>query len=236
MGCGQEHYKFRKILPENRRKCIMDSLLDSPAIISDFMEKYGDKLKICNVETKVIEGKVIKERSCYDADNRIIRMDEKKDDTEYAKVFRHEFGHFADDILGRISLSENFENAIEADRYWTNNSTHHGNKNFSEMIEDLGKYDVMDSMYISDILSGMFLNDTKIIEAYENNGMSFYGHDNNTYWFEWNAEDKIMQRETFANLFAIYTSGNTRDCMFIEKWFPNTTSRFEREMEIRIYG
>lgn len=204
MGCGQEHYKFREILPENRRKCIMDSLLDSPAIISDFMEKYGDKLKICNVETKVIEGKVIKERSCYDADNRIIRMDEKKDDTEYAKVFRHEFGHFADDILGRISLNENFENAIEADRYWTNNSTHHGNKNFSEMIEDLGKYDVMDSMYISDILSGMFFNDTKIIEAYENNGMSFYGHDNNTYWFAWMQKIKLCSGR-HSQIYLLYT-------------------------------
>lgn len=214
----------------------MDSLVDSPAVISSFIEKYGTQLEVCSSETKVINGKFIKKRSYYDDENKMIRMDETKDDTEYAKTFKHELGHFADDVLRRISLCEEFENAMDADRYWTNNNTLQGNKNFSEKIVDLEKYDVMDNMYISDILSGMFFNDTKIIEAYEKNGMSFYGHDNNTYWFAWEVEDKIVQRETFANLFAIYASGNMKNCLFIEKWFPNTVSRFKREIEERIYG
>lgn len=76
----------------------------------------------------------------------------------------------------------------------------------------------------------------KLIETYENNGMSFYGHDNNTYWFAWAAEDKIVQRETFANLFAIFASGDNNSRAFVEKWFPNTTSRFKKEIEARIYG
>ncbi|MCI5700029.1 MAG: hypothetical protein MR308_06540 [Lachnospiraceae bacterium] len=214
----------------------MDSLSDAPTVILDFIEKYGTQVEVCGAKAKVINGKVIKERSCYDDETKTIRMDEAKDDIEYAKTFKHEFGHFVDDVLGRVSLSEDFENAMDADKYWTNNCTVQGNKNFSIMIEDLKKFDVMDNMYISDILSGVFFNDTKIIEVYENNGMSFYGHDNNTYWFAWEAEEKIVQRETFANLFAIYTSGNMNICAFVEKWFPNTTDRFKKEIEKRVYG
>ena len=214
----------------------MDSLAESPTAIFDFIDKYGGQLEVRNVEMKIINGKVIKERSCYDDENRTIRMDETKDNVEYAKTFKHELGHFADTVLGRISLNENFENAMDADKYWTNNSTPQGIKNFSKMIADLEKCDVMDNMYISDILSGMFFNDTKIIESYEKNGMSFYGHDNNTYWFAWEAEDKIVQREIFANLFAIYASGDMDTRVFVEKWFPNTTNRFKKEIEKRIYG
>lgn len=208
---------------------------DAPVVVLDFIDKHGMQLKVCETETKIINGKVVKERSCYDDRNKAIRMDEAKDHVEYMKSFMHELGHFADDVLGRISLSEDFENAMDADKYWTNNSTLQGNDNFIKMISDLKEYDVMDNMYISDILSGFFFNDTKIIEAYEENGMSFYGHDNNTYWFAWDVEDKIVQRETFANLFAIYASGNISNRGFIEKWFPNTANRFKKEIEARIY-
>ena len=209
---------------------------DAPTVVLDFIEQYGTKVEVCEIKPKVVDGITIKDRSCYDNETKTIQMDEAKDDNEYAKTFRHELGHFADDILGKISANENFENAMEADRYWTNNSSFQGDRNFSEMIDDLKKYDVMDNMYISDILSGVFLNDEKIIEAYENNGMSFYGHDNNTYWFAWDTEEKIVQRETFANMFAILASGNNNSCAFIKKWFPNTTIRFKKEIETRIYG
>ena len=223
-------------MPEKRRKCIVDSFEDASPIVADFIEKYGMHVKVGGTERKVLNGKVIRERSCYDEKSRIIKMDEAKDDIEYAKTFKHEFGHFADDVLGLVSLSEEFENAMDADKYWTDKSTALGDKNFSKMIADLKNYDVMDSMYISDILSGFFLNDTKMIEAYEKNGMSFYGHDNNTYWFAWEKEEKIVQRETFANLFAIYASGDRNKCTFIEKWFPNTTGRFKKMLEEKIDG
>lgn len=214
----------------------MDSLDDAPIVVLDFIKQYGTKVEVCEIKANVVDGIITKERSCYDDETKTIRMDEAKDDNEYAKTFRHELGHFADDILGKVSLSENFAYAMEADREWTNHLSFQGNKNFSEMIDDLKKYDVMDNMYISDILSGFFLNDEKIIETYENCGMSFYGHDNNTYWFAWEKEEKIVQRETFANVFAILASGNNNSCAFIEKWFPNTTTRFKKEIETRIYG
>ena len=41
----------------------MDSLVDSPAVISSFIEKYGTQLEVCSSETKVINGKFIKKRS-----------------------------------------------------------------------------------------------------------------------------------------------------------------------------
>lgn len=214
----------------------MERLDAAPKIMLDFIQRYGDEVKVCEIKEIDIDGKKFRERSSYDSRNKTIRMDESKDNSEYIKALYHELGHFADDILGRISLNEDFENAMEADKYWTNNSTEQGNKNFLQMIIDLEKYDVMDNMYISDILSGVFFNDTKIIEAYENSGMSFYGHDNNTYWFAWEVEDKIVQREAFANLFAVYASGDNASCKFIEKWFPNTASRFKKEIEAKIYG
>lgn len=163
-------------------------------------------------------------------------MDESKDDAEYAKTFRHEMGHYIDDMLGNTSMHEDFENAIDADKFWLDNSTTLGLENFQTMIDDLTSFDIMDSMYVSDILSGVFLNDTKIIEAYENTGMSFYGHDVNTYWLAWDKDAKIVQRETFANLFAVFSSNRSSEIEFLEKWFPNTVKRFQMDMEVRAIG
>lgn len=215
---------------------MLDSLDNSPKIIVDFIEQYGKECHVSKTKTLIVDGRVEKERSYYNDVTKMIVMDESKDDAEYAKTFRHELGHFADDILGRISFSEYFGDALEADKYWLDNSTTMGQENISEMLADLESFDVMDSMYISDILSGVFLNDTKIRDAYENNGMSFYGHDVNTYWLAWDPADKIVQQETFANMFAIYASGDKNSFSFMEKWFPNTTRRFQKEVDTRIYG
>ena len=72
-------------MPEKRRKCIVDSFEDASPIVADFIEKYGMQVKVGGTERKVLNGKVIRERSCYDEKNRIIKMDEAKDDIEYAK-------------------------------------------------------------------------------------------------------------------------------------------------------
>lgn len=163
-------------------------------------------------------------------------MDENKDPEEYAETFRHEYGHFMDDILGRISMSDNFGFALDADKYWLDNSKDEGIENFSAMLDDLSSTDAIHSRYVSDILSGVFLNDTKIRETYNSQGLPFYGHDTNDYWLSWPAGEKIVEKETFANLYALYLKGEKSDVTFVERWFPNVTKRFKTELEGIVHG
>ena len=84
-------------------------------------------------------------------------MDENKDPEEYAETFRHEYGHFMDDILGRISMSDNFGFALDADKYWLDNSKDEGIENFSAMLDDLsstdGKRNLLSMLFMCESLA-----------------------------------------------------------------------------------
>ena len=77
-----------------------------------------------------------------------------------------------------------------------------------------------------DILSAVFRNDTAVRKIYENNYQAFYGHDK-WYWME---REGSVQKEIFANLFAIYTENEPQSVSFVEKNFPNTVIRFRKEL------
>lgn len=156
-------------------------------------------------------------------------MDEGKCNEEYAETFRHELGHFVDAQLGRPSLEENFEYAIEADMYWFNSSTNDGITNKKNMLLDLSSSEVIGNRYISGILSGLFLNDTVVRKTYYEAGASYYYH-KNEYWFEITGPKKAVEREVFANLFAIYAENDKMTVKFIEKWFPNMAKRFLKDI------
>ncbi len=156
-------------------------------------------------------------------------MDEGKCNEEYAETFRHELGHFVDAQLGRPSLEENFEYAIEADMYWFNSSTNDGITNKKNMLLDLSSSEVIGNRYISGILSGLFLNDTVVRKTYYEAGASYYCH-KNEYWFEITGPKKAVEREVFANLFAIYAENDKMTVKFIEKWFPNMAKRFLKDI------
>lgn len=172
------------------------------------------------------------EISHYSEEEKIVRIDEKKCDEEYIKTFKHEMGHYIDDHLGKIASSDDFESAIFADIYWYDNTDILGIENREKMIEELINTEVVDCRYVSDILSGLFLNDNKIVEKYYSVGATFYHHDLK-YWLGVEGPKKAVNKEVFANLFAIYVENDKSSIGFVEKYFPNITSRFKQEIQKR---
>lgn len=214
-------------IPEHRRNAVIESFQNAPIEITNLMEDLEGsyKFEICNlVPTK--EG-LIWEESHYSPSERIIRINDFKDDDDWNTTFRHEIGHHVDHMLDNPSTSENFQLAIEADYEWFDNRKENGILNRKAMLTELIQLDAAYSTYVSDILSGMFLNDTQVIKAYHEQGLCFYGHDT-SYWFESTGPECAVNREIFANMFAIYAENNADCVRFIQKWFPNTTVRMKR--------
>ena len=146
-------------------------------------------------------------------------MDERKDDAEYVTTLRHEIGHFVDAKMKNPSSLKGFERAIQADMYSLSIS------NISDMLSDVGSSNVIYSRYVSDILSALTNNDPRIVSYYYSDVMPFYGHDI-SYWSGAKGPYKAVQKEVFANLFAIYAENNSNVVAFVGKWFPNMVSQF----------
>ena len=223
-------------VPNEWRQVIREVFADASPIFVEIANKHGSLLRVKETPLHNVEGRIQRVCAHYSTDTKTVYMDENKDPDEYAEIFRHEYGHFVDDILGRISTTENFGFALEADQYWLDNSKIEGSDNFSAMLDDLAATDAIHSRYISDILSGVFLNDTKIRKVYNSQGLPFYGHDTSEYWLSWPMEAKIVEKEVFANLYAIYLKGEKSDIAFVERWFPNLSSRFIAELEGVVHG
>lgn len=222
-------------LPEQRIDCIESAFENSPNAIRKVINEYHSGCTIKDTRTLILNGELVKESSGFCESDNTIYMNEEMDNDLYSDVFRHEFGHYIDSKLSRISLSENFKYALQADRDWYNLSTDNGVSFFNAMLEDLSESDVLYSAYISDILSAMFYNDTKIQKTYLQNG-AMYSHHRTKYWLgeENNAPANAVQREVFANLFAICSENNLENICFIKKWFPNLLHRFKTEIEKRL--
>lgn len=169
--------------------------------------------------------------SHYSQDENILRMEDNVDNDEYAEIFKHELGHFIDAQLGRISTSENFGYAIQADKYWLDLSREEGIGNINRMIEELSDLPaVMDCRYVSDIFSGVLMGgDSKIRKLYYSMDYAYYGHEYE-YWTGDKGPEKAVEKEAFADLFAIYAENNSTTVKFVERWFPNTAKRFKTEI------
>ena len=199
--------------------------------IIKLLNEYSDDLNISPVRESINHlGVPIKETSHYSESENVIRLDERKDDFEYIQTLRHELGHFVDANLSRPSLTENFQYAIEADAEWFNM----GLNDIDDLLQNLSGVSLY-SRYISDILSGLFNDNRDIIQHiagyYNSEGASFYGHAY-SYWKGVSGPDNAVQREVFADLFAIYTENNTEIISFTEKWFPNASNYVRKCLEI----
>lgn len=164
----------------------------------------------------------------YDELNQTIFMDEREDDYEYAETWKHEVGHFIDHQMGYPSHNEQLEFAKDADLEWFIRKV--GDELMVEMLNELRDSSAMDNRYVSDILSGLFYDKSRIRhaieETYNDLGVAMYGHED-AYWNEIEGPQKAIEGELFADLFAIYTENNFDTVRFVEKWFPNITNRFK---------
>ena len=215
-------------LPESRRNALNEIYSDSDKNVKQLVKKYGKSCKVFS--TKIIKdaiGRRTAECSYYSPDKKAIFMNEFKDNEEYALTFCHEFGHYIDDALGKPSISENFEFALQADKQWVNLSNEEGLKSYKAMLTELANSSVIDNRYVSDVLSGMFLNDKYLQIVYNAAGSPFYGH-HTLYWLGSDGPDRAVNIEVFADLMGIYSENDAETVAFIEKWFPNTATRFKK--------
>lgn len=153
-------------------------------------------------------------------------MDERLDDESYADIFRHEIGHFIDSKIDHPSLSETFSQAIEADFLWYDYHTENGMNNLQKMLNDMQSSSAYYCHHYSDILSGVFHNHETIRNTWEENGDAYWEH-SNEYWEGKDGPTHAIEREVFANLFAIYAENNHETVTFVEQSLPNTTKRFK---------
>ena len=206
---------------------VLEAFENAPRWISEAIAEKAKEIKgIVEINQHLAEGEKPR-RSHYSETEKTIRMDSRIDPEEYQITFQHEMGHFIDDAKDRISLGENFYFSIEADKDQYNRGSEFGMENFERLLTELSENeDIMSNRYVSDILSAVFRNDTAVRKIYENNYQAFYGHDN-WYWME---REGSVQKEIFANLFAIYTENNENSVNFVERNFPNIVSRFKKEM------
>ena len=212
-------------VPDARRDAVDDTFADAPAGIKSTINDLSGELNVSDTRKYLDENGVLQEECChYDPDDDVIRMEPGLDDGEYAEVFRHEYGHFADAKLGDLSTSDEFVNALNNDMLQFNGEE--GFEAKQQMLDDLASNGAIDDRCVSDILSGTFNNDYGIMDRYKQEGADYWNHSNDY----WNAGPAFArERETFANMFSVYSANGRNDSIaFLEKYYPSTTAQFKK--------
>ncbi len=220
-------------MPLERRATVIDSFSNTPEQIRDVINTHW--LLLDNIEEQTLdfdektgELKEITSQYCSSSTERYIIINRKKQNNEYGNVFRHEYGHYIDDVIGNYSESAEYNQAFKLDKKNFDSTTNKGNANLKEMLNDLSENTAaFKSEYVSDILSALTINNTEVIEFYKENKMIYSYHN----WEKYMLPMQEMKSETFADLFAIYTENNSDIISFMEKWFPNLTQEFQTSMD-----
>lgn len=205
-------------LPDNRQESIYNSFEDAPTEIKRMVNLLSNKLSV--------EKTVGDDDSHYDLLDKKIRMEENLDDSEYAEVFSHEYGHFVDNQLGDVSETTEFRKAIVKDLERFDRGTEVGIEKFNEMMDDLMNSDAAFDMAVSDNMSAYFQNDPEIMKRYTSEGIAYYGHDND-YW----ATFGTREAEIYANSFSMSAQNNEASCEFMKKYFPYTWEQFKLSLQ-----
>ena len=223
-------------MPEARRAAVADSLSRCDVAIAKRVNEFTADLVIkkCKRHLSPTRGIEIEE-PCFDPKDKVIHMDERVDDDEYAETFKHELGHFIDDKMGCPSCSEEFTCAIQADLdHFMSAST--GIGTLGTMLGELMNSPALEDRYLSDIFSAMVYEVdaarqwNAVKTAYDALGVPVYGHEAD-YWTGQAGPKNAVQLEVFADMFAILSENNLETVQFVEKWLPNTASRFRAELE-----
>lgn len=196
---------------------MIDSFSNAPEQIKEVVNKYDKSLK--NV------GYTNDEDGSYYSGEDGIMMKEEISDDEYGETFRHEYGHYIDNKLGVLSKNASddflFQQTYQIEK-------EHLYDNLGSLLNDLQmNNNVLESNYISDILSALSENDFDIKCFYLENTCGFFSHDDEY----WEGRENAGRSETFANLFAIYAENNSDVVAFTEKWFPELSRQFKNSIE-----
>lgn len=211
---------------------MIESYSNSDDIIIKNINEFASKIAVDRTSLVLNEKlQLVMDEPHYNEGDQIIYMDENVDGDEYAETWKHEVGHFIDHQMGMISQTAEFRIAKESDIKLFKSKL--GKAIVDRMTRELKSSPALENRYVSDILSGLFYDEERIrvdIKAtYSHQGLAMYGHDDK-YWSGEDGPKKAVEGEVFADLFAIYTENNPDTVKFMEKWFPNITDRFKKEL------
>lgn len=207
----------------------METFSNAPNGIKTIINRLSQELNVGDIREFIDSNGETKREAChYSPLNGVIRMNPNYDNDEYAEVFRHEYGHFVDDKCGDVSNSFEFVNAIGKDK--TNILC--DKLRMNQMLNDLFSCDAAYDRCVSDILSGFFDNDPRIKKRYNYEFIGYWCHTND-YWSGVKGPPNAIGKETFANLFSVYSAENRDESIaFLEKYFPSTTSSFKMMFDL----
>ena len=204
-------------LPRHRREAVYELFENAPNEIKNIVNKLSNILSVENATGGLC---------ChYDIAENKIRMEGNMDDTEYAEVFSHEYGHFVDFEKNDVSNMYEFRDAISKDLEKYDRNTELGRNNFDKMLDNLMSSDAAFDRAISDNMSAYFKNDYEVVKRYSDEGIAYYQHDD-SYWENY----RNRPAEIYANLFSISAQCNKSSCEFMKQYFPNTWEQFEKTL------
>ena len=219
--------EFLSLFPAEKRAAVDSIYETAPKGITDAVSNNLHKLNgvsDCKYSFNS-DGINVKESCNYNYNENVIYMNEDMNKAEYAEVLQHETMHFLDHNRGWESGTPAFVSAIAADKAMYNLSTPEGNKRFQDMMDDSFSTGAAYDRNVSDILSGVFLNDEKMVKRYYDEGVARYQHSND-YWLDPRRENPVG-REVYANCGAIQSAQHRISVNFIERWFPNIDTTFK---------
>lgn len=232
-------------VPLERQAAVIEGFSNASDDILNISMTCASNLRgVYSTASKAIisDGRLIKPVSHYDFSEKCIYMDESKSEEEYMRTFRHEYGHFIDYSLGKVSEKPEFVKAFEDDAQLYDVSKDDGIKRLRDLqMEIADNIHAFASEYVTDIISALTRNDTAFIRKYTENatqtspydlfyyekmeGAGMSGH-TDLYWDD--GPHMSRQKEAFADLFAIWTENNPIVQKFVCDHFPNLSGMFEK--------
>ena len=237
--------EFYDQIPSQYRKFVEEGFSKAPNEILNISKTYSSCLNgvySTNLKAVISGGNLTRPVSHYDSIENCIYMDESKSSEEYMRTFRHEYGHFIDYSLNKISETPEFVKAFEDDSHLYDVSKEEGIELLKGLQTEIAdNVHAFASEYVTDIISALTHNNTSFIRKYTENATQTSPHDifyyekiegagmsghNNFYWDD--GPHMSRQKETFANLFAIWTENNSIVQEFVYNHFPNLSRAFEK--------
>ena len=219
--------KFLTLFPEEKRAAVDSAYEAAPKGITTAISNNLHKLSgVSDCKYGFNEyGEKVKEPCNYNSNDNGIYMNTDMTKAEYAEVLQHETMHFLDHSRGWESGTPAFLEAIAADKSSYDLETPEGKKRFHDMLDDSFSTGAAYDRSVSDILSGVFLNDETLAKRYSEEGVARYRHGND-YWTDPRRENPVG-REVYANCGAIQSAQHRISVNFIERWFPSIDTTFK---------
>lgn len=223
------------MFPAKRREAIHTSYANAPEKIINIVNRYAASLtSICESGYgRDSLGRLVKNSCFYSPQGKYIAMNEQLNDAEYTDVFKHEVGHFADDIMGEVSNSPEFISAMDSTASRFDSNTPEGRQRLNDMLDDAFNTGACFDRNVTDIISALLVNNLTVEQRFASESktgyVANYMHDTK-YWLELDEYGNPRNKrgsEIFANLFAIETDQYRISRNFVKRWFPEITGVFD---------